>query len=184
MNEIIGDAAYSGKDHDIKIISKLNPVKSNGNRIGEDRFTFNKDADMFVCPAGHLAIKKVLTGEKKNSNKNQGIRYYFDVEKCKVCPQRDGCYKSGVKTRTYTVTIKSDIHKDQEEFQKSEYFKKRYRVRYMIEAKNGELKNQHGNDVANSSGLFGMQMQGAMSIFMVNIKRILNLLQEKQEDNQ
>jgi len=37
-------------------------------------------------------------------------------------------------------------------FEETDYFKTRYRERYMIEAKNGELKNQHGYDVAISSG--------------------------------
>ena len=43
----------------------------------------------------------------------------------------------------------------------------------MIEAKNSELKNQHGYDVAISSGYFGMRVQGAITIFNVNINRIM-----------
>ena len=46
----------------------------------------------------------------------------------------------------------------------------------MIEAKNSELKHRHGYDVALSSGLIGMQMQGALTIFTVNIKRIIKLM--------
>ncbi|MBU3090476.1 IS5/IS1182 family transposase, partial [Clostridium sp. CF011] len=57
----------------------------------------------------------------------------------------------------------------------SEYFKKRARERYMIEAKNSELKHQHSYDVAISSGLISMQIQGALSIFTVNLKRIIKL---------
>lgn len=45
----------------------------------------------------------------------------------------------------------------------------------MIEAKNSELKHQHGYDVSTSSGLISMQMQGALSIFTGNIKRIIKL---------
>ncbi|MDF2435510.1 MAG: hypothetical protein JWP44_5141 [Mucilaginibacter sp.] len=51
---------------------------------------------MFVCPAGHLAIRKARQGEK-NVGKNQV--YYFDVEKCRTCPLRDNCYKAGAKTK-------------------------------------------------------------------------------------
>lgn len=47
--------------------------------------------------------------------------------------------------------------------------------RYMIEAKNSELKNRHGFDVASASGLEGMELQAAMSIFVVNMKRIFKL---------
>ncbi|MCZ2846171.1 MAG: IS1182 family transposase [Candidatus Bathyarchaeota archaeon] len=180
--EVIGDTAYSGKnnleyaqENNIKIIAKLHPVISNGARKEEDHFTFNKDADLFVCPAGHLAMRKAKTG-KKNTNRNQTMTYYFDIEKCKVCPQKEGCYKEGAKSKTYSVSIKSSQHNKQQEFEETEYFKTRYRQRYMIEAKNSELKNRHGYDVALSSGLFGMRIQGAMSIFNVNIKRILTLL--------
>lgn len=181
VNEVIGDTAYSEKknleytkENKIALISRLNPVISQGMRKKEDEFEFNKDAGLFVCPAGHMAIKKAKQG-KKNVGKNQVLTYYFNVEKCKNCVHKDGCYKEGAKSKTYSVSIKSNTHKDQIEFEKSEYFKKRARERYMIEAKNSELKHQHSYDVAISSGLISMQMQGALSIFTVNLKRIIKL---------
>ncbi|WP_407314218.1 transposase [Desulfosporosinus sp. SB140] len=48
--------------------------------------------------------------------------------------------------------------------------------RYKIEARNSELKHRHGYDVASSSGLVGMELQGAIAIFTVNLKRILKLM--------
>lgn len=98
---------------------------------------------MFVCPAGHLAIRKARQGRKKVGT-NQVDTYYFDVEKCKRCPLKDGCYKEGAKTKSYSVSIKSNLHKEQMEFQESPYFKEKVKERYKIEAKNGELKNAHG----------------------------------------
>jgi len=181
VNEVIGDAAYSEKknieytkENNIALISKLNPIISQGTRKKEDEFEFNKDAGLFVCPVGHMAIKKAKQG-KKNVGPNQVLTYYFDVEKCKNCAHKNRCYKEGAKSKTYSVSIKSNTHKDQIEFEKSEYFKTRARQRYMIEAKNSELKHQHGYDVAISSGLIGIQMQGALSIFTVNLKRIIKL---------
>ncbi len=92
FDTVIGDAAYSGKeniqlakDQDLKIVAKLNPSITQGFRKDEDKFDYNKDADMFVCPAGHLAIRKARQGRKK-VGKNQVDTYYFDVEKCKTCP--------------------------------------------------------------------------------------------------
>ena len=49
-------------------------------------------------------------------------------------------------------------------------------TRYKIEAKNSELKNVHGYDRAISYGISNMQMQGAIAIFTVNLKRILKLM--------
>lgn len=181
VDTIIGDSAYSGKENlklkdnqNIKIVAKLNPSITQGTRKEEDKFDYNKDADMFVCPAGHIAIPKARQG-KKNRGKNQAITYYFDVEKCKTCPLKDGCYKPGAKSKTYAITIKSTIHQEQQDFQQTDYFKEKAKHRYKIEAKNSELKNVHGYGRATSYGITNMQMQGALAIFTVNLKRILKL---------
>jgi len=154
VDTIIGDATYSGKG---------NPS------VGK------RTEGMFVCPAGHLAIRKARQG-KKNRGKNQADTYYFDVEKCKVCPLREGCYKPCSKTKTYSITIKSELHKDQIAFQESDYFLTKSKERYKIETKNSELKNVHGYGRANSYGVQNMEMQGAMAIFTVHLKRILKLI--------
>ena len=97
VETVLGDAAYSGKNNldyvkkrKMRLVSKLNPSVSKGNRK-EDGFEFNKDADMMVCPNGEMAIRKARTG-KKNQNINQITTYYFDINKCKNCPLKDGCY--------------------------------------------------------------------------------------------
>jgi hypothetical protein len=181
VTDVIGDAAYSEKDNieltkeaNIKLISKLSKSVTHGNRKNENNFEYNKDAGMYVCKAGHMAIRKARQG-RKNAGTNQTETYYFDIEKCKKCSQKNGCYKEGAKSKTYSVTIKSNAHKEQAKFQESEYFKEKSKERYKIEAKNSELKHRHGFDVASSSGLIGMQMQGALTIFTVNLKRILSL---------
>jgi transposase len=186
IDRIIGDTAYSEKDNiqfakkeEFQLVSKLNPQITQGGRAKEDEFEFNKDAGMYVCKAGHMAIRKARTGKKGQSN-NQKDTYYFDIGKCKVCPFREGCYKEGAKSKTYSVSIKSTEHKEQEEFQNSEEFRELARSRYKIEAKNSELKHRHGYKTALSAGLFGMEIQGATAIFAVNLKRILKLLSEKE----
>ena len=40
-----------------------------------------------------------------------------------MCPLKEGCYKEGAKSKTYSVSIKSDEHVEQMAFQESEYFK-------------------------------------------------------------
>ena len=183
VDEVIADTAYStlenlkdAESNEYKLISKLNPCITKGYR-SEDGFTFNKDADTIQCPAGHLATKHRIV-KRCNSKKNACIKYYFDINKCKTCPYRDGCYKENAKTKTYSITIKSNYHKDQEAFQKTEYFRERFKARYMIEAKNSELKNIHGYESCDAAGLANMQLQGAVSIFAVNLKRILKLMGE------
>lgn len=186
IDTVIGDTAYSGKENLIlakeekfQLISKLNPVIANGQRK-DTNFEFNKDANLFVCPAGHLATKKSI--KKRKDSRNPQLKYFFDIEKCKVCPLRDGCYKEGSKTKTYSITIKSEEHKEQEAFQNTDTFKALAKDRYMIEAKNSELKNRHGYNQATDSGLFGMELQGATTIFVTNLKRIIKLIDEKKNE--
>ena len=136
---------------------------------------------MYVCPQGHMSIRKTSNRPKKHTEEGTGTveTYFFDVEKCKHCPNREGCYRSGAKTKSYSVTVRSNTHTEHQAFQETDYFKERARERYKIEAKNSELKHRHGYDVASSSGLFGMELQGAVTIFAVNMKRILRLMEEK-----
>lgn len=182
VKEVLGDTAYSGKDNieytqkkKIKLISKLNPTISQGIRKKEDEFDYNKDAGMYICPAGHIAIKKYKKANK-TTKKNPTMAYFFDVEKCKKCHLKEGCYTNGAKTNSYSVVIKSNLHKEQIAFQETEYFKTRYKERYKIEAKNSEIKHRYGYDVSISSGLLNMEMQGALTIFTANMKRIITLM--------
>ena len=186
VETVVGDAAYSGKDNIIlsedeetgfELVARLNPAINKGSRKAEDEFEFNKDAGMYVCPAGHMAFRKAVQG-KKGIGQNQALVFFFDVEKCKTCSRRNGCYKEGAKAKTYSVTIKSDAHQRQSEFEQTETFKEKSKVRYKIEAKNSELKHSYGYDRADSYGLDCMKMQGALAIFACNLRRIIRLMEK------
>ena len=186
VDTVIGDTAYSGdsnlkkaKEEGYRIVAKVNPSISQGSRSESEQWEYNKDAGMYICPAGHMAIRKAKQG-KKNHRWNQALTYYFDVEKCKTCALREGCYKAGAKFKTYSVTIKTDTQQEQLAFQETSEFKEIYRnERYKIEAKNAELKNVLGYDRAESYGIEAMQMQGAITMFAANIKRIIKLMAAK-----
>ena len=184
VDSIVADKAYSSKENlkmakenNMRLSARLSSV-IDGNRTNKLPFEYNKDADLYVCPAGHLAKWKEMNNRKNDKrHRNSSITYYFDVDKCKVCPLREGCYKEGAKTKTYAVTIKSDEQLEQIEYQKTEEFINLQRKRYKIEAKNSELKNVLGYDRALSYGLSCMEMQGALTIFAANVKRIIKLMQ-------
>lgn len=185
---VIGDTAYSSKgnlalaestdnpEKKFVFVSKLNPVISNSiNNAERNGFIYNKDADLYVCPAGHLAIKKSIK-RRDSEGKSPSVAYYFDIKKCQQCPHAEGCYKAGAKSKSYSVTINSELHKKQQKFQETKEFKDLARTRYKIEAKNSEIKNRHGYDVVSSSGFLGMDIQGGTTLFVANIKRILTLM--------
>ena len=137
-------------------------------------FYYNKDAGTMTCPAGHLATSRCYHPKTKSGRK-PAYEYRFDVEKCKVCPLREGCYKPGNKTKTYQVMILPDLHKDHIAFEKTAEFRDNMRERYKIEAKNADLKQNYGLGQTTSYGLENMTMQTALSIFACNIRRILRL---------
>jgi len=188
VEAVIGDGAYSEEDNlkyceenNIKNVSKLSDIVLYGNGKHNDGFEFNKDAGMYVCKAGNMAIKKVHQKGNKHNNYTEVDNYFFDVEKCKHCPFKDGCYKDGAKTKSYNVTLKKDIHINQMDYMETEEFKTLYSERYKIEAKNAELKNNYGYDKTNSCGKLGMTIQGATTLFLTNMKRIIKLNEEKIE---
>jgi IS5 family transposase len=189
VEAIIGDGAYSEKENlnycsenNIKNVSKLSKSVTHGNGKNKDDFEYNKDAGMYVCKAGHMAIAKRKMGSK---DKNQQVEsYFFDVEKCKHCPFKDGCYKEGAKTKTFNVKIKNDIHITQMDYMKTEEFKTLYKERYKIEAKNAELKNNYNYGKANACGKQGITIQGATTLFLANIKRIIKLNEEKNKNTE
>ena len=191
VEAIIGDGAYSEKDNleyceekNIKNVSKLSKFVTHGNSKRNNDFEYNKDAGMYVCKAGHMAIKKAKQGSKnpKSGYNNLVECYYFDVEKCKHCPFKDGCYKDGAKTKTYSVKIKDNTHIKHMDYMETEEFKNLYKERYKIEAKNAELKNNYNYGNSNSCGKIGITIQGATTLFLTNMKRIIKLNEEKNKN--
>ena len=189
VEAIIGDGAYSEKnnldyckENNIKNVSKLNSTVTHGNGKNKEDFEYNKDAGMYVCKAGHMAIKKVHQKGNKYNNYTEVDNYFFDVEKCKRCPFKDGCYKADAKTKTYNVTIKKDVYVKHMDYMNTEEFKSLYKERYKIEAKNAELKNNYNYGNANACGKLGITIQGATTLFLTNMKRIIKLNEEKNKN--
>lgn len=141
VEAVVGDGAYSESENieycekeQIKLVSKLSKSITHGNVKNKENYTYNKDAEMYVCKAGHMAVKKA----KQGSQKEKVECYYFDVEKCKRCPFKEGCYKDGTKSKTFSVKIKTDPHIKHMEYMETEEFDEIYKERYKIEAKNSE----------------------------------------------
>ena len=140
---------------------------------------------MYVCKAGHMAVKKTTTG-KNDPNRPTRESYFFDVTKCRNCPLKEKCgFKDTQKSKTYNVTIEmSPIHAEHQAKQETQEYRDLAHERYKIEAKNDEIKNRHGYGHTTYTGLHGMTLQAAVSIFVVNVKRINTLLHAKNQGKQ
>ena len=77
--------------------------------------------------------------------------------------------------RSYSITQVSQKNQERLEFESSEIFKERLKIRHRIEEKNGKLKEAHGLRKVDSRGLFAMSLQMYFTAFAVNIKRIVKM---------
>ena len=193
VEAIVGDGAYSERDNikyanenNIKLVSKLSNCVDGNDKLRKTdlEFYYNKDAKMYVCPNGEMAVKKTNHGKKKIHGENEPlyVTYFFDINKCKACPLKDKCgFKDNQNSKTYSVKIKmADIHQEHKNKQETQEYMELAKERYKIEAKNAELKNEHGYAHASYAGIHGMTLQAGVSIFVVNLKRILRLKNGKE----
>ena len=109
------------------------------------------------------------------------MRFIFDRQKCVVCKYAEECgFKGGRYGKQYTVSLLTKEQEQQLRDQETQEFKEKYKERYIVEAKNSELKHPYHMDKAISYGLDAFTMQGAVAIFTSNLVRINRLLAEKR----
>ena len=189
LKEVIADAAYSGQNNletatkeKVSLIAKLNAIVVNSSKSERNGFTYNKDAGMMVCPAGHLAKYREITKRSDTKRKNDRLRFIFDRNKCAVCSHAEQCgFKGGRYGRQYTVSLLTQEQEKQLKEQETQAFKEKYKERYIIEAKNSELKHPYHMDRAISYGLDAFTLQGAVAIFTSNLVRINTILTENSK---
>lgn len=190
LKDVIGDGAYCGQtnletadEEKVSLIAKFNSCVADERNIERNGFTYNKDAEMMVCPAGHMAISKTVVKHDYMENKNDVMRFNFTATKCKHCAHAAQCGYKWTKTRRsgkiYYVSIPTKEQIRHRKEQETSAFKEKYRDRYIVEAKNSELKNVYHLNRAISYGLDAYTLQGAVAIFTSNLVRINKILSEK-----
>lgn len=184
IGAIIGDIAYSGQDilkiaeeNGAEAITPPHPLLGSG-IDGHDGFTFNKDADMFICPAGHLAKTKRDRYSKRD--KRTEVGYRFDGKICTLCPLRNECLGGTPEQRakrttgrTFTVTKLNPQQRKLLKESKTEHFKQRYRERYKIEQCNANLKSQYSMRETMGVGINSMTVQAAVAMFTYNLVKMV-----------
>ena len=181
VKEVVGDMAYVSDDNldvceekGVTLFARTNSaVAAAATAELDEGFSFNKDAGLLQCPAGELAIR---VGKKAAENGNTYLSYFFSKVKCRKCPLYGQCRIGKSKTKCYNITQPSEKNRVRLEFEASEDFRERMKIRHRIEEKNGEMKVAHGLDRADSVGLEAMRLQTYFTAFVVNVKRIVKLI--------
>jgi transposase len=188
IKEVIGDMAYVSQGNlevceknGVTLFARTNSaVAAAAASPLAAGFSFNKDAGMLQCPAGELATR-IETSVSENGNTY--LRYVFSKVKCRRCPLSEQCHVGMLKgkAKSYSITKPSEKNRDRLEFESSEPFAERLKIRHRIEEKNGEMKVAHGLGRADTVGLVGMRIQTYFTAFVVNVKRIVKLNERKAE---
>jgi len=182
VKEAVGDMAYVSEDNlnvceekGVTLYARTNSAVAAAAATPLDEgFSFNKDAGLLQCPAGELAMRV----EKKTAdNGNTYLNYFFSKRKCKNCPLCEQCRMGKSKGKCYNITQPSEKNQQRLEFENSEPFRERMRIRHRIEEKNGEMKVAHGFGRADSVGLTAMRLQTYFTAFAVNVKRIVKMME-------
>lgn len=188
VKEIIGDMAYVSDDNlgvceenGVTLFARTNSAVAAAAATPLDEgFSFNKDAGLLQCPTGELAMR---VEKRRAKNGNTYSRYVFSKKKCQKCPMCQQCHvgKSKAIERSYSITQPSEKNRLRLDFEESEFFRERLKVRHRIEEKNGEMKTAHGLDRADSTGFTAMRLQTYFTAFVVNVKRIVKLRETRKK---
>ena len=180
VEEFYGDKAYF-RGAILESLEKENitpyiPVSASAYKINEDRYSYNKDADIWMCKMGNESEKKKYFSYKTG---RKGYKYYFKKEVCKSCSIRNECI--GEKRARYILVVALSTPKlyEYSQKQKTPEFLKKFKSRASIENKNAELKVLHGMAKARGFGLKSVETQVKLTVLAVNLKRIAKLFSEK-----
>lgn len=183
VDAVTGDKAYFRKDIldelKAKEIESVIPISPVVYHINEDQFSYNKDSDEWVCQMGSRTI------QKKQKLRDGGLyfTYIFDKKDCKDCPHREECMGKSRGGRRLTISENTPAYYQESQRQKLPDFLEKYKKRAAEEWKNAEMKRFHGLARARGWGLRSMVFQAKFTAIAVNLKRIANMIREKEREN-
>jgi len=138
-----------------------------------DRFKYNKEKDVYVCPAGY----ELSCSTKKVTEKTKRLKYE-NKEACSRCEYRNLCTKSG-KGRIITRTIDQDFLDTVD--QRTRENKELYKTRQMIvEHPFGTIKRGWGITYFLTKGIESVKTEVSLAFLSYNMKRIMNILGIKE----
>jgi transposase len=140
--------------------------------FGPELFTLSDDGRTLTCPAG-----QTTTYHERNGN-DSGEKFRFSKQQCGGCSQREQCLSNpNAKART---VVKNDYEAEYKAARAKtatpEYAETRKR-HPAIERKLSELVRRHDARHARYRGLRKILRQGWLTALVVNLKRLLRLLQ-------
>jgi len=170
---VVGDALYDSLANRKNIAKRgmkhYIPEKRKIKKIND--FIYSEEEDRLICPKGHASLGKTPY--------ENGYLYYFSPTFCKDCERRTKCRLNKDRARVYLsnshlLFLKTDPEKRREALGR----------RKRIEAKFGQVKKHHQMARARYRGRWRVAIQVFMTFIVANLKRMIKLLQVKQNSMQ
>lgn len=168
---LLADTTY-GSDENVQKaeaegVELVSPVagKESSKDIQLTDFEINNNGDVKKCPEGHKPVD-----QRKKKTRNTVL---FDVVQCSNCPRCSQCpVKEGKKYFYLRFNDKELRLAMRREFEKSDLFKDRYRMRSGIEATNSEYDRLTGAKHLRVRGFKAVRFCATMKALGINIYRI------------
>ena len=185
----------SQKEYGIEVIG---PVRGNSSwqslkqeGYSASDFHIDWDRQVAICPEGHQSLSWKPKIDQWN---NPVIDIFFSRVDCGTCPKRDKCVGSNRKTvnpnrrKSYYTRARTLMIRPKEQYlaleknrreQRTEAFKKRYRLRAGIEGTLSEGVRAHGLRQCRYLGLAKTHLQHVVTAAAVNVARMAAWLEGK-----
>ena len=140
VETVIGDSAYGTggvrrqmADTGRQVVAKVPPRPRTGKFAKED-FHIDLENNRVICPAGNVCCDFSLVSTKSRlaGKKEKRKRFTFEAEICSACPLRHKCV-TGSAPRSITLHPQERLLREARAFQRTEEFRRQYRLRMVIE---------------------------------------------------
>ena len=173
---LLGDTAYGHGRHrtrlalqDIQVVAPVQQSLSPTGLFPAARFTYDADADVFLCPNGERSVRKNYTAQL------EGTQYRFDKKTCLACPLYTQCTTS----QSGRSVFRSDyvhLYESAQAYNESLAGKADLLKRNVVERKNHELKNNCGLGRAQTRSRTSLQLKALCAAMVVNLKHTVRQL--------
>ncbi|WP_189008737.1 transposase [Paenibacillus marchantiophytorum] len=173
---VLGDTAYGHGEQRKALaslgISVIAPVITTQNPTGLydiSHFSYDCENDLYRCPGNKTTVWK------NHNTKIEGWQYFFAKKDCKDCPFRTEC-TSNQNGRSVFHSDHYEIYELAKAYNASEEGIRNYKLRYHVERKNQELKNDCGLGKVETRSKKAISIKATLAGIVLNLKHTVRRL--------
>lgn len=176
---VVADSGYENRvEFDICIENNITPIvdiKSTEQGTGyfsKDKFVYDTDKDLYICPARK---EMICVGHETNKKGKKKLRYkiYKEKHRCKDCELRKQCFDNQNGSRRILRWEKEGIVDKMKTKELRDKLRKRKEI---IEPIFGIVKRCLGFEYVLTRGFGGVKAEFSLTFLAYNLRRAINVL--------